>query len=122
MAMSQAKKEANKKWNDANLKEKYDRIQVVVPKGKKEVIQATAKTQGAKSVNSFICDAIDKAMTGAYSGFQSENGDSGVLSRSISHTALFSESELASITAKLQDGQTVEEFIKAAVLEKLAQA
>ena len=31
--MSEAKRAANKKWNDANLKDKYDRIQLVVPKG-----------------------------------------------------------------------------------------
>ena len=39
---TEAKKRANKKWNDANLKEKYDRIQVVVPKGEKERIQMVA--------------------------------------------------------------------------------
>ena len=33
--MSQARKDANKKWNDDNLKERYDRIQLVVYKGEK---------------------------------------------------------------------------------------
>ena len=59
MAMSEAKKKANKKWNDANLKEKYDRLQLVVPKGQKEIIQNAAKQSGDKSVNSFICRLID---------------------------------------------------------------
>lgn len=48
-----AKRKANKKWNDANLKEKYDRIQLVVPKGKKETIKAAADKSG-ESVNGFI--------------------------------------------------------------------
>lgn len=51
--MSNAKREANKRWNDANLKEKYDRIQLVVPKGQKEVIQQAAQQSG-ESVNGFI--------------------------------------------------------------------
>lgn len=50
---TEAKKRANKKWNDANLKEKYDRIQVVVPKGEKERIQMVAKQNG-ESVNALI--------------------------------------------------------------------
>ena len=53
MPMSNAKREANKRWNDANLKEKYDRIQLVVPKGQKEVIQQAAQQTG-ESVNGFI--------------------------------------------------------------------
>ena len=48
MPMSEAKRKANEKWNNANLKEKYDRIQLVVQKGKKEKIQA------GESVNGFI--------------------------------------------------------------------
>lgn len=53
MPMSNAKREANKKWNDANLKEKYDRIQLVIPKGEKDTIQKAAKQTG-ESVNGFI--------------------------------------------------------------------
>ena len=51
--MSEAKRNANKKWNEKNLKAKYDRIQLVVPKGKKEVIQSAAQQSG-ESVNSLI--------------------------------------------------------------------
>lgn len=51
--MSEAKKRANQKWNEANLRERYDRIQLVVPKGKKELIQAGAQQTG-ESVNGFI--------------------------------------------------------------------
>lgn len=53
MAISEAKKRANKKWNDENMKERYDRIQIVVPKGKRELIQATAKNNG-ETVSGFI--------------------------------------------------------------------
>ena len=53
MPMSEGKRKANEKWNNANLKEKYDRIQLVVQKGKKEKIQAAAQQTG-ESVNGFI--------------------------------------------------------------------
>lgn len=58
MAMSEAKKRANKKWNEENMKERYDRIQLVVPKGKKDVIQSAAQASG-ESVNAFINRLID---------------------------------------------------------------
>ena len=61
MSISEAKKRANKKWNDANLKEKYDRIQIVVPKGQKAVIQAAA-TQKGESVSAYIVRAITERM------------------------------------------------------------
>lgn len=72
MAMSEAKKRANEKWNNKNLKERYDRIQVVVPKGKKEIIQSAAKASG-ESVNAFINRAIDLLMDGGSCGFTGEN-------------------------------------------------
>ena len=53
MAMSEAKKKANKKWNDANMKLVYDRIQIVVPKGNKVIIKDIAEKNG-ESVNAFI--------------------------------------------------------------------
>ena len=45
------------KWN----KENYDRIEIIVPKGKKELIKAAADTAG-ESVNTFINKAIDDRM------------------------------------------------------------
>ena len=50
---SDAQKEATARYN----KKAYDRIDVVVPKGQREVIKAFAASQG-KSLNRFICDAI----------------------------------------------------------------
>ena len=52
-AYTEAKKRANKKWNDKNLKDRYDRIQIVVPKGERDRIQAVAKQNG-ESVNALI--------------------------------------------------------------------
>lgn len=79
MPMSEAKKRANKKWNDANLTERYDRIQIVVPKGRKEEIKAAAERRG-ESVNSFINRLIDEAIerdggTGEGSHFSAGNDD-----------------------------------------------
>lgn len=59
--MSEAKRQANKKWNDANLKEKYDRIQLVVARGQKEVIQAAADAVG-QSLSAYIKQAIQERM------------------------------------------------------------
>lgn len=59
--MSEAKRAANKKWNDANLKDKYDRIQLVVPKGEKDVIKAAAD-QAGESVSAYIVAAVRERM------------------------------------------------------------
>lgn len=45
------------KWND----KAYDRINLTVPKGKKEIVKAYADSNG-ESVNAFINRAIDEAM------------------------------------------------------------
>ena len=50
------KKEKNK-YNAAN----YERIALVVPKGKKAKIKAYADSKG-ESINGFVNKAIDKAM------------------------------------------------------------
>lgn len=60
-AMSEAKKRANKKWNDANMKERYDRVQLVLPKGRKAELQAAAEQHG-QSVNGFINSLIDESL------------------------------------------------------------
>lgn len=58
MGYTEAQKEATARYN----KKAYDRIDVIVPKGKREVIKKFARKQG-KSTNRFINEAIDKAMT-----------------------------------------------------------
>ena len=57
MAYSEAQKEATARYN----KKAYDRINVVVPKGRRAIIAAFAQSQG-KSLNRFINDAIDFQM------------------------------------------------------------
>ncbi len=87
MALSEARKRANKKWNDANMKERYNRIQILVPKGKKEIIQEKAKENG-ESVNAYINRAIDLLMNGGGGyGNSSAEIDTNSISRSISHAA-----------------------------------
>ena len=57
MSYSDAQKEATARYN----KKAYDRISVVVPKGKRKLIANFAASQG-KSMNGFICEAIDAQM------------------------------------------------------------
>jgi len=52
-----AQKEATARYNKKN----YDRINVVVPKGKRQIIKDFAANQG-KSLNRFICEAIEAQM------------------------------------------------------------
>lgn len=54
---SEAQLKAAKKWNDNNLKQRYDRIQLLVPKGQREVIKQAAQNQN-KSLNAYISDLI----------------------------------------------------------------
>ncbi|WP_308617831.1 antitoxin [uncultured Eubacterium sp.] len=48
---------AKNKYNAAN----YERIALVVPKGKKDIIKAYAQSKG-ESLNSFVNKAIDNEM------------------------------------------------------------
>jgi uncharacterized protein (DUF1778 family) len=57
MAVSKAQQKAVNKYMSTN----YDRINLTVPKGRKDIIKAFADSQG-KSVNSFISEAIDEKM------------------------------------------------------------
>lgn len=52
---------ANQRAVNKYVKNNYDRINVTMPKGKKDIIQAHAETNG-QSVNSFINEAIDEKM------------------------------------------------------------
>ena len=57
MGYTEAQKEATARYN----KKAYDRIDVIVPKGKRKVIQDFAQKRGM-STNKFINEAINKAM------------------------------------------------------------
>ena len=54
---SDAQKEATARYN----KKAYDRINVIVKKGQRQIIKDFAASQG-KSLNRFICDAIEYQM------------------------------------------------------------
>ena len=57
MPVSKSQQKAVHKYVKAN----YDRIELTVPKGQKDIIKAHAEAQG-ESVNGFINRAIDEAM------------------------------------------------------------
>lgn len=59
--MSDARKRANKKWNDENQAKRYDRIQLVVPKGRKNDIDEYAKVRG-ESVNGLMNALLREAL------------------------------------------------------------
>lgn len=54
---SDAQKEATARYN----KKAYDRIDLIVKKGQRQIIKDFAASQG-KSLNRFICDAIEAEM------------------------------------------------------------
>ena len=58
--MSPASK-AQQKAVNKYMKENYDRINLTVPKGKKEIVSTHAQAHG-ESVNGFINRAIDETM------------------------------------------------------------
>lgn len=58
MPVSKAQQKAQNKW----IAKAYDRINLTVPKGKKDTIQAHAEAQG-ESVNGFINRAIDNQIS-----------------------------------------------------------
>ena len=57
MALSEARKRANKKWNDENQKKIYDRVQLVFKKGTKDTIKAHEEEPG-ESLNGYIKKAV----------------------------------------------------------------
>lgn len=57
--MAFTEKEAAFRYINNYQKEKYDRITILVPKGRKEAIQNTAKSQGM-STSEYIVACIDE--------------------------------------------------------------
>ena len=96
MPVSKAQQKAQNKW----IAKAYDRINLTVPKGKKDTIQAHAEAQG-ESVNGFINRAIDNQISqdrhsGPRTALESTEG-AGVVS-------LPSEQEKAQETAQNGEG------------------
>lgn len=61
MAISEARRKANKKWNDENMAKLYDRVVALLPKGKGQVVKEHAAERG-ESVSGFINRAIDETI------------------------------------------------------------
>ena len=61
--LTDAQRRANEKWNKANMKDRYDRIQLVVLKGQRDVIKARAAGLGL-SVNQYILGLVDRDLAG----------------------------------------------------------
>ena len=62
MPISEARKKANKKWNDAHMKERYDRVQIVLPAGRKQMVEDYAKQTG-ESVSGLINRLLRESMS-----------------------------------------------------------
>ena len=58
--ISEARKKANKKWNDENINTRYDHIHLALPAGYKERMRAAVGPGG--SINDFIKKAIDQRL------------------------------------------------------------
>ena len=67
MAVSKAQQKAVNKY----VREKYDRVNITMPKGRKEQIQTAAEARG-ESVNGFINRLISDALD-AESGIQGQS-------------------------------------------------
>ena len=104
MAVSKAQQKAVNKYMAAN----YDRVNVTMPKGKKDVIKAHAEAWG-ESVNGFIGRAIVETM----------ERDSGLVTGSTSGqaagTPLTPKALTTARSAAEAAGETVEAFIERAV-------
>lgn len=59
--LSEARKRANKKWNDEHAAERYERLNLNLPKGKPEQIKEHARKQGL-STSGYINKLIEQDM------------------------------------------------------------
>lgn len=104
MPVSKAQQKAVNKYMAAN----YDRVNVTMPKGKKEVIKAHVEARG-ESVNAFIGRAIDETMerdNGLVSGSTPSTGG---------NTMLTAKALTGARSAAESAGETVEAFIERAI-------
>ena len=103
MPVSKAQQKAVNKYMAAN----YDRINLTVPKGKKDTIQAHAETQG-ESVNGFINRAIDHQISQDRDKSPCEAQQAGSIS-------LHPEALQTAQKAAQKAGETVSLFVERAV-------
>ena len=107
MAVSKAQQNATNKW----IAKAYDRINLTVPKGQKEIIQAHAEANG-ESVNGFINRAIGEAMgTNPRKAPQEPAGAHGGSGNVLTPEAVKTAQEAAQ-----KAGETVPAFVERAVV------
>ena len=107
MPVSKAQQKAQNKW----IAKAYDRINLTVPKGKKDTIQTHAETQG-ESVNGSINRAIDHQISqdrrkGPSEALQDPSGGLVV--------SLPSEAYKCAVDASEAEGEGLPEFVARAV-------
>lgn len=102
MAISEAQRKANQKWDSANL----DRLSLAMPKGAKEAVKAFAAAHG-ESVNGFINRAINETMTGAQNIAPDGDRNAGTI---LTPAALKTAQEAAQ-----KAGETVSVFVERAI-------
>lgn len=73
MAISEAKKRANRKWNDAHKAELYDQIAILCPKGEREIVKAAANAEGV-SLSVYIMEAVRWRMQAKRDGAEPMSG------------------------------------------------
>lgn len=107
MPVSKSQQKAVHKYVKAN----YDRMELTVPKGRKDIIKAHAEAQG-ESVNGFINRAIDHQISQDRDKGPSEalQGTSGGMVVSLHQEALQTAQEAAQ-----KAGETVSRFVERAV-------
>lgn len=66
--MHKISEETTSQYRNRFAKEKYDRLNIQVPKGKKELIEAYRTEKGYKSLNEYINSIIDADMNNELGG------------------------------------------------------
>lgn len=106
MPISKAQQDAVNKYKRAN----YDRVEMLVPKGKKEIIKAHAAAQG-ESTNGFINRAIDAALCPQ----EAAGGHTG------DFTPLVTSEDIAKVNTHTErTGEGTSEFISRAIDDTIA--
>lgn len=54
MARSKAQQHATQKWNDAHMTEMYERITMLAPKGRKQLIEERAKAVSNGTLSGYL--------------------------------------------------------------------
>ena len=115
MAVSKAQQAAQNKW----IAKAYDRINLTVEKGKRDIIKAHAAQKDGGSVNAFINRAIDETMerdSGADSPRIAENHPESAQGAVV--VSLPSETLEAAQMAAGRTGESVTVFVARAVAEQ----